>query len=972
MSNILGNIKAADITHFFQRCGEASPVESDLNWVISHWPDEPSTQTKTSLLLHREVSQQCLTDINQIIARVPTGKQRHYKQALSSLMFYLSDALQWQVPTTVKQALVDRDLAWFDTLNLCASDAYELQCCYQRIKDDFVQLRPAVTPELVAVALAMEVAPFSMAYLASLINSPDSIERNNQQTTLKVNHLERTSVKKEQVLFTRYHLPLFVYRLLTEYHQTSTPSLTVKQLQQRLPLLLDQYCFSFSTLTSAKWHQLFQAMWHYRDNTVPSLLKDISQPERHVAFNKHVISEKDKRLGLKRIYQRDWDEHWFESLNAQSKKILWPHVALLKTHQQKKSVDKIEPPTWLPNNVLPAMLYFYTRDLIRHGGVKKAQLATSSLKKYSRIESLLDAHPLSFAHAIDADALHIWAHCVYDSIESDTHRQLIHYFFRFMQQQSLTDHLDINEFDPPVSRPSVDPYRISLDELNDIVEAILTEPKGHLLQRLSCAVATILGFFAMLRRGEILRLRIKDVRFHPEHKQSFYLRIANTTEGNTKNQKSRSIYTVIPEELANLVRILMSLKKTSEPNEPLLGFTGERLHSRQLHYLLPITKALKAVSGYSARFHHLRHSGIHLFMLQALHLAYDSPEDTTTNNVALQRLLTNEVCRARFDYWLERKEFAQCNDNLLLDEMGRQIGHEYYATMRWSYLHGIEWLYPFYRKNGGNHQRQSFTHAELRYLLNLNSKSNDLSRQLVVISAEYRKKTLAQRQKDPIFLTENELRLKLFRSIKRHQEDTTDAVTPYTESTVAYHLYWIQGRTNGLVDSLYSVPKSFIDHLFFEMRKAKKLHWPTLSQIWQASGKHRHHPISQSQITALSQLPELTLSQLDDNNLCLSMELASNAKNAIWFNTVFRCSQWQWLALSFTLTINRKTDPNRQLALIKSHFAQNKEKITLIRKPDGSSKLTIVFSPKFHVPDFVLERVQTFFSHFHDIPERCS
>jgi integrase len=963
MSNILKNLKAADITHFFQRCGEPCQIESDLNWVISHWPDETSTQTNPEPLHHREVSQQCLTSINQIIAKVSTGKQRHYKQALSNLMFYLSDALQWQVPATVKQALIDRDLDWFDKLNLCASDAYELQRCYERSKTHFVQCRPAVTAEMAAFALAMEVAPFSMEYLVSLINSPDSIETRNQHTYLKVKHLGRQSLKKEQALFTRYHLPLFVYQLLVEYHQTSatlSPDKlsTVSQLHQRLPLLLEQFSFCLNPLTSAKWHQLFQATWYYRDNTVPTLLKDISHPERHVAFNKHTVQEKDKRHGLKKIYQRDWDEQWFETLSAQSQKTHWPHIALLKKHQQKKCIDEITPPTWLPDNVLPAMLYHYTFDLIRHGGVKKAQLATSSLQKYSHIESLLEAHPLSFAHAIDTSALHLWAHSVYDAVESDTHRQLLHYFFRFMQQHPLTEHLDINEFDPPISRPSVDPYRISLDELGEIIEALLTERQGHLLQRLFCAVATILGVFAMLRRGEILRLRVKDIRFHPEHKQSFCLRIENTPEGNTKNQKSRPIYTIIPEEFANLVRILMALKKTSEPNEPLIGFTGEQLHSRQLHYLLPITKALKAVSGNNARFHHLRHSGIHLFMLQALHLAYDLPENTTTKNVALQRLLTKEVCCARFDYWLERKEFSQCNDNLLFDEVGKQIGHEYYATTRWSYLHGIEWLYPFYRKDGGNNQLRSFTHAELRYLLSLNPDSNDLSRQLALLSSAYRNKTLAQRQNDPILLTENELRSKLFNSTKQNQNNTTNSTPPYTEFTVRYFQYW--------ADKPCAVPQSFLQYLFFEMRNAKVLHWPTLSQIWQTAGKHLHSPISPSQITALSQLPVLTISKLNGNNPLLSMELACNVKNAKRFNALFRRPEWHWLALSFSLTMNRKTVQARQLTLIKSHFAQHKETITLQRKPEGESKLTIIFTPKFHVPDFVLERVQTYFTHFHD------
>ncbi|WP_146144316.1 hypothetical protein [Photobacterium sp. GB-1] len=127
------------------------------------------------------------------------------------------------------------------------------------------------------------------------------------------------------------------------------------------------------------------------------------------------------------------------------------------------------------------------------------------------------------------------------------------------------------------------------------------------------------------------------------------------------------------------------------PTTPLLGFENESMTSRQLHYLLPFTKALKVLWGNNVRFHHLHHSGAHWLMYQGLLLSLGWDDSPFCIGNATQAMLTKQACQERFHFWLEGHDFSHINDGLLLfDVIGEQLGHSHYATTRWSYLHGIE------------------------------------------------------------------------------------------------------------------------------------------------------------------------------------------------------------------------------------------------------------------------------------------
>ncbi|QDF75849.1 MULTISPECIES: hypothetical protein [Shewanella] len=970
MSNIFNQLKANEIYEFHQRHDSSDADIESVKWVIKNWPETAVNATaliisdekvaNISATQKREFTIQDLQAINKVIRIVPTGKQRQYKNALEAIVTYLKEILQWQIPQVEKLPWPDPDLVWYQRITANANDAYKLHTEYEKYKAQFFKQRFEITAEFVALAISLEIAPLSIVHLINIINDKDSIQQIEAQIYLNVKHLVKQP-NNEQQQSSRYHLPLFVYQLLSEYQSYSHKQQTEKRLLKSLTNLLTS--FEISSNSSRLNQHLFQAVWHYRDHIVPSQLKDISYPERHVANPIIYVDDKTKKQLLSKIYNIDYDKKAFTASTKPAENNKWPHRKLLKRPDNIHSL--YEETRWPLDNILPTMLYRYTLERIVYGGVRKSNLADSTIEKYCNIQSKF-AERLSYDRAIDQEQLQLWAHTIYNSLETETEQLIMLYFFRFMRQQSITDHLNLSEFESPLCPPSVDPFRISLEQLHEIVSALLTQKNGHLLQRLFCAVAVIVCYFAMLRRSELLHLRLKDVFVDPSNPNLFRLYL-----GKTKSGHSRVVYTVIPEEFAVLVRIIIKNKALCEPYEPLIGFTDEPNYSRQLHYLLPVTKAIKAICGSSARFHHLRHSGIHLFTLQAFHLAYEQPARQTTNSAHLQRLLDEEALTARFEYWLEEQPFTLRNDAILIDEIIRQIGHENYATTRWSYLHDIDWLYPFYRAGNGELQPRKFSHSELRYLLGLANDSNDLSRQLALISEVYKAKDTQQKRDEQIILTESTLRQHLFKTAKssaiQHCDINTN-LSSFTQDTIKYYQQWL-----GYIEKF---PFDFLRYLFLEMRKAKEVNWPLLSQIWHYSGKHQYSEINKTQITALRNLPEIQLS--NETQTALTITLACNVKNARHFTAVFRQQQWKWLTPSFSLTVNRKTKVDRLVSSLKQHFARSTESISVHRQPLGQSALTITLTPKLRETKlnphkrhtgltdlrFVIQQTQHYLTHF--------
>ncbi|URQ90125.1 site-specific integrase [Pseudoalteromonas sp. SCSIO 43101] len=859
-----------------------STTQEAILWVLNNLP---VVNTQTPSLDHKELS-----IINKKIKTIPTGEQRVYQKALEGVLFYLRNECQWQLPEELEKKIIDTDHEYFDDLTKGTAHTQQVFTRYQQFKAHFFATRSPLTPCFTALMIGFEIAPLSLAHICAILNNTDSITDEVHNPRLAVTHFE-CGTDKPQV--THYHLPIICYRLLHDYYAQPPEKITVTRLYNHLTQWLEKE--GLPEIKQSEWPRRFQISWYIRFKLPFIFIKDLAYPERHVGIPRDISQSTIKPAD---IFAIDWDTTWFDSLKNSKNKIRWPHEILLKHSENPSSV---EPPSWDAANILPRLLFNYTKQLIVYGGVKKANLALGSIKNYTSLKSKLELFPLSYADAINEEAINKWAETVYDSIDSGIVKVTFYNFLRFLKHQEQTDTLDLSLFNSPLIPPSVSPARLGVDECDLLVKTLIDNGTHHPFRSLFCVLAALLGFYAMLRRGEVLRLRRKDIRFKPST-GLITITVTNTPEGNTKSGTTRKVYTILPKQYHSLFKYLFEIRKNTPREQPLLGFEGEKYHSRQLYYLLPVSRALRFLFGTHLNFHHLRHSGVHLFMLQTLHCLDDTPDEQRGKTALEQEVLSSTSVATRFDYWFEGRAVHEVNDAAFLDEMGKQIGHIYYGTTRWSYLHDIDWLLPIISRDHSLYTQREYTHSELRYLFGLKPGSNDLSRILLNLSPEYANKTLGQKRNQTIMLRDCELREALFGKAIH---------TKHTSLTVDQSLAWqtsIQNSTHTLLGFIF---KAMLD--------SKALDLYALNFIWGNGSKHHIKPISKKQRTALKNLP---LVELSDDEQSLQISLACNSKNAHAFTTLFRHTDWGWLSIAFTLSVNRKINSERQIMLLKTLFVQ--------------------------------------------------
>ncbi|WP_166421180.1 site-specific integrase [Pseudoalteromonas sp. Z1A8] len=925
MSEKLIHQHTKQISDYLTQFWSLKTTEDDISWVLTYWQ---ITEKKT-----RIVDNTVLRKITQQINAIPSGKQRAYKQALEGILFYLGEACHWQLPELIKNTISDTNHQYFEELAKGAAHAHKIFACYQQQKTYFFDTREPLTPCFMALIIGFEVAPLSLEHISAILNNPNSIIDKEDNPRLAITHM---GYGTDELRATHYYLSIESYRFLEDYYAQSPPRISSKCLYVDLSSWVEKNGLPACSIKQT-WPKRFQISWYLRFQLPPIFIKDLANPERHVGLSKPISLPKIKEAG---IYAIDWDTKWFDSLTKLQKKVRWPHEALLK---HSKDFSTVETPPWDANNILPRLLFDYTKQLLVYGGVKKASLALGSIKNYTSLKSKLEPYPLCYADAISEEAINGWAQTVYDSIDSDIVKGTFYNFLRFLSYQEQTDTLDLSSFSSPLVAPSVSPGRLTVDEFDRLLEVLLSSKTNNPFRSLFGAIAALLGFYAMLRRGEVLRLRRKDIRFKPSN-GLITITVTNTPEGNTKSNTTRTVYTTLPVQYRQLFIYLFEIKKNIPREQPLLGFEGEKYHSRQLYYLLPVSRALRCLFGKHLNFHHLRHSGVHLFMLQTLYFVSVTPDEQRGKTPLEQEVLSNNSVTTRFDYWFEGRAVHEVNDAAFLDEMGLQIGHIYYDTTRWSYLHDIEWLLPIISRAHAPYVLHEHTHSELRYLLRLSPKSNDLSRILLRLSPEYANKTLGQKRSQPVKLSDKQLR-EVVLGKKNEAEKTS--------TTVDLALMWKK--------SIHSSEHSLLSFIFEAMFEHKALDLSALSFIWDNGSKHHIKPISKKQRTALNNLPPILLS---DDEQSLQISLACNSKNARAFTTVFRHTDWDWLSIAFTLSVNQKINGERQVVLLKTLFSKKDEAIQIAKHAKGESLLTINLTPKTTLSSKTLKFAKEFIQLF--------
>jgi integrase len=912
-----------------------------INDYLAHaWPHNTTLDAILWILSHssivnkqaRSLEQIELRAINQKINTIPTGRQRVYRKALEGILFYLGNECQWQLPEQIKETITDANHQYFEELAKFSAHTQQVFACYQQQKTHFFATRPSLTPCFIALMIGFEIAPLSLAHICAILNNGDSITKEIPDSRLAITH---TACDSDEPRITHYHLPIACYQLLHDYYAQSPEPITPKSLHNHLTQWLQ--VTGLSDIQQGEWSKRFQISWYIRFKLPPVFIKDLAYPERHVGVPRNISPSTMKADD---IYAIDWKTGWFESPSSSKGKIRWPHRILLKHSQNPNTITT---PPWDAANILPRLLFDYAKQLIVHGGVKKATLALGSIKNYTSLQSKLEPFPLSYADAINEEAVNTWAKAVYDSIESDIVKVTFYNFLRFLKHQEQTDTLDLSLFNSPIIPPSVSPARLSVDECDLLIKTLIDNGTHHPFRSLFCVIAVLLGVYAMLRRGEALRLRRQDIQFSLKT-GLLTVTVTHTAEGKTKSRTSRKVYTTIPKQYHPLFKYLFEIKKNTPRDQPLLGFEGEEYYSRQLYYLLPVSRALRFLFGKHLNFHHLRHSGVHIFMLQTLHCLNSTPDMQRGETPLELEVLSNNSVVTRFDYWFEGRMVNEVNDAAFLDEMGKQIGHIYYGTTRWSYLHDIEWLLPIISPAHCMYTRRDYTHCELRYVLGLKPNSNDLSRILLKLSPEYANKTLGKKRSQPISLCDSEIREAVFGKGVRAKK---------TLSTVDHALAWQK--------SIHNSEHTLLGFIFKAMLKHKALDLYALSFIWSHGSKHHIQAVPKKQRTAMSNLPPVTLSE---NEQSLQITLACNSKNARAFNTVFRHADWGWLNIEFTLCVNRKINSDRQLQLLKTLFAQENEVVQTYKQSTGKTQLTIYLTPKTPLSPDVLKFAQSFINVF--------
>ncbi|GGB60673.1 site-specific integrase [Shewanella inventionis] len=945
------------IQRYHDDLGQTIEKRSDIDWVCQQI-DQHASQRKLS-----EVS---LKQISNAINNIPTGQQRRLKRALDQVLHYLHDVCDWALPPKQETRCQDSALEWMREIQTFNDDAGRVLRGYTQQRQRFIANPNSGAKDGLAwllLVLYIDVAPLPLSYWQAVLSSADPIAFFEGQYTLKVPHPTPIAAfaNDNQPSFTRLTLPLFAYRILQQYLQLKSQPPTKSILLKALNSVLSAQPYYLAPRSEAKWQRTFQSLWHHHYQVPAELLRDISEPQRHVAtlpqhFNSTLPLAIKKSLYQPIVFQRQENQ---DGIKSNSGKLYWPHKELIKFYRRKKNASAVMPlvPSWTQENILPKLLFHYCESLFIDGGIKRDNLPADTVDRYSNFYKNLA--PLSYQAASEPDKLALWAQQAFETLdEKDSQSWHFYQFLRSVSQQPLTDHLDLSQFEKPSLPARVDPFRLSVSQLHLVIKHLLSNNNGHALQRLFASVAALLAFYGALRRGEVLRLRVGDIRQVANQNNHFVLTITKTDEGSTKNGQTRHVYIVMPNVAAKLVRITIKINAESDYAKPLLALCGESIASRASHYLYPVTQVLKGLFGQQVRFHHLRHSGIELTYLQGLHLAYDQEDNhlaTLLDDKAMQTMLTKQTCLARFSFWLEGRDFSEVNDSLLFDVISAQFGHAQYATTRRHYLHGLERIIPLFKPH-----KRHYSRDELRYILDMPTGSNDLSRVLAELCPEYAALPEQAKKHYQPYFSETQLLKKIApkqRTSKLEQEwnenDWLKIWTAYAPGE------WHNGQVFNLINGQ-------------AMRKLTtgELTMRSLSQAWMLLGQHQGLVLDKKQCTAIKHLGGAMITETcisedsarphEPSQLDIVFNCPCNQRTLQAFQSLCHLGPLKSFNATLTLIQNRKSLKSHKLDLVKKDFARKQDTVLLKKIPLGGTSLNITLHTPFSAAIFKRPLAQYF------------
>ncbi|HHQ4594458.1 TPA: hypothetical protein ACSP2D_003760 [Aeromonas veronii] len=921
-----------DIARYLQDQGLATIDSRDLAWICEHLITAGPARSLSLAALHT---------LDRQIAAIPTGRQRLLRQARDRVLLYLGKVCEWTLPTPLSPLLVDHDQQWMAAIQGFNEDAGRLRQGYRLAREHFLR-SPDLSLGFLLTMLMVEVAPLPLRYWQAVLASRAPVTCFEGQFTLEIPHPSALAAyaSRTQPSITRLPLSAFAYRVLTTHlaQQDGAPTLT--QILRTLDLALAAAPYGLAPRSAADWQRTALALWHHHHQVPPDLLRDISDPMRHVATLPATTAGQLSATLADRLFQPPPGSSPPPSGSPTAPaKTSWPHLALIAAHRAARS-EPPAPPALTGENLVPALLYRYVADLMVDGGIKQPTLPADTIARYSNFYRHLP--PLSVDQAADPEALVGWAHASLAALD-DTESQQWHFFqfLRSIAQQSLTDHLDLGQFERPTLPARIDAFRLSTAQVHQLISALIGAHQGHALQRLFAAVAVLLGYYGALRRGEVLRLRVSDIRTLPHHPDRVELVITRTREGRPKNRQTRRVYPVLPEIAAKLLRVVLRIHAHSDGQQPLLGCAGESMSSRAAHYLYPVTQGLKGLFGQQARFHHLRHAGAELLTLQGLHLAYQRDETHLAgalNDRTMQAQLTPAVCRARFDFWLEGRDWAQVNDAMLLDVISAQLGHAHYATTRRHYLHGLERIMPLCWP-----RTRPYCRDELRYVLGMSVGSNDISRVLAQLCPGYAPLSHQAKKAFVPMLSEDALFARI----------VPNAV-PLTLDSPTDPQAWLQSWLKNAPQHWQQTSRFelFNGHVLRRLADGS-LDMITLSRAWRSLGEHRGWTVDGPTLRALRTLgmPQITAVTPDpatgcEDALTWLFRCGCNRETAQALATLRQLPMLAGISATLTLIQNRKSLHSTKWDRVRQQFARRQDRVVREIVAQGPTQLQIQFDTR--------------------------
>jgi hypothetical protein len=915
----------------------------------------------------RALSQQQLIHINKKIRSVPTGRQRALSTALNQVLLYLKDICDWQLPETKEPVFRDESMMWLLGIlkkNQCASQCFSR---YEPQRETFMNKRWHNIGWTLLV-LNFEVAPLHLSYWQKILSDPSSIEFFEGQFTLKVPHYKPIAAFSNDNIasFTRYALPSFPLKVLQDFYQkNSVDNLTIKSLLNAINDWVNLEPYHFSPMDPADWLRTFQSFWHHHYVIPPALLLDLSDPMRHVATlsnpKQYAIDAKKKKT----LYQVPFKQvcNLKEHNPKTTRPPYWPHKALINYYKKGSNKQYNKPATsdWDLDNVLPKLFFHFTDELFTEGGVKQKNLQPQSVERYTNFYNNLS--PLSLNDASEPEKLHQWAHKEFDSLDEQTTPWHLYNFLRSASHQELTDHMDLSLFERPELPALVDSFRLDVSQVNSAVKLLLSSPNGNAMQRLFASIAVILGYYGTMRRSEVLRLRLGDIRVSEQNKQLFDIVITHTPEGRTKNGKTRMVSAFMPASAAKLIRILLKIKSGSCESKPLLGFEHESIHVRASEYLYPATKALKMLFGPKVRFHHLRHSGAELLYLQGLHLVYQRQGSHLADILqddATVAMLNHDSCLVRFDFWLEGRPLSQLNTGLLFDIISKQLSHAHYATTRRHYIHGMEKIVPLLRP-----VCRQYSRAELRYLLDLPVGSNDISRILNTLSSEYSSLSDKDKKQFQPMLSESQVLKKL----KRSQFSIKNNTLPIKQTLSLdddFASQWISSMPVNYFDKQTPTFYYFCQALFTSLNKGD-LDFNTVNAQWHHLAQGQCFSFTAKELTALNTLgkPQIIIHKPQTSiveTLNIQFQCNCNKKVLDAFIALCHLGSFKHYKANFVLQQNRKSLKSSKLNMVKTQFMRRGDSVNKQITQNGNTQLIVTLETQ--IPSKKLKPIlDGFFTH---------